>query len=258
MGRKIIKVGEKPGLMDDQGKQFIHQSSRPISTNTFYTGVDDNDNFIEFVHAETEGQGAGTPVYIDLNCRENNTYIHEALIQWKNAERDCVSAKVVTTATTTSAGSDYGITAGLPTDKENGVILPGPIADLLSITKDKTFTNTDAKPIMLSPDADTGVQPSGYWDISLDSNGNYDYATLAENLGGTGNCNLYDSERDLKAFVRKVPMIGSSSAWNILPSSDTAKLGDGMRIKLTFETRGTADHAWECSVAVILHRQRTL
>jgi len=253
--RKYFKVGEKAGLLDDQGKQLVHQTSMPMDMNTFYTGVDDNDVFLELVH------GASDPIaqsiYADFNGKQNENYLHEALVQWSGALRDCISADIVTGITTTSAGSDYGITSGSSNERENGIILPGPVADNLSITKDKTFTNTDAKPIQLIKNAVTGVMPQGFWDIGLDSNGDYDFATLTPNYNATGGYNLYDSEKALKMFVRKIPMMGSTAAWNVLPSSDTARLGDGMRIRMTFDTRGT-NHAWECSVAIIMHRKETV
>lgn len=91
---------------DRSGKLRVHQTSRPLGLVTQWTGVGDDPTDVTAV-------GGGTPfslehsigddnpavTYIDLNCIENETWLHEGYVAWSDAEMDRVTADIVTRST---------------------------------------------------------------------------------------------------------------------------------------------------------------
>jgi predicted HD phosphohydrolase len=58
----------------------------------------------------------------------------------------------------------------------------------------------------------------------------------------------------LSRFINRVPLLGNGFVE--LSSTDTSKLGHGMRLKLTAETSGD-DHDWKVACILNLHRMKT-
>lgn len=227
--------------IDFQNKQLVHQTSRPLNTHTFFTSVDDNDVFLEHIH--NTGDDMVQSIYADFNNIENMSFVHEASLQWKDAARDYVLGYLVPKVSSFNVGTntDYKLQGGyqiIPADGDG-----------------------DIEPVIINPvympvDQDSGLRPAAYWDFNIVS-GSYDLANPIPCLDGDGKYNLFTVEVDLGKFAKKILMMGTTSAWNVLPSSDTAELGDGMRLKIDFGTRGD-DHSWEACLMLIMHREKTL
>jgi len=233
---------EVPGrnLVDHQNKIFVHQSSRPIGTDTFYTGVDDYGVNLEVNHIIGQQD---VSVYADFNVIDNITYVHEAMVQWVNAQMDHVSAQVVPKLTTYTSGTNTNFNIHPST----GFIIP--------TAGDGVITPSTINLVDFGRDQDTGLPHAlQFWNCDI-VNGAFDLNTLAAAPNGDGQYNMCTVEFSMAEFVRHIPMLGTTSAWNILPSSDTASLNIGNRLKMIFETRG-ADHNWQAAIALVMHREK--
>jgi len=244
MGRKVFKTApQSKSKLNFDEKPFVQQSSRPIGTDTFYTGCDDDGHFIENVHAI--GDDAQSIYYADFDCMGNRSFVHEAMVQWSGAKRDTITAEIVNKLTTVQAGSNTNYNV----DPGTGFVVPAAGNGTIAIVNEFLVEVTN--------DQDTGepVMP-GYWDCNFTSDGTaFDMGTLVPNLAGKGKYNMMTAEIVLARFVRKIPLMGTTSNWAILPSSDTAQLPIGTRLKMTFDTRGD-DHDWEVSMALVMHREK--
>ena len=105
------QAGKRP--VDPSGKERIHQTSRKLGTTTYWTGTgDDITNPVNvgggsslFIDHDI-GESTTQNVYIDFNCVENETNIHEGYIVWRGAEFDRASLEIVPITTATQAGTD--------------------------------------------------------------------------------------------------------------------------------------------------------
>jgi len=241
--RQIVKAGESSLLKDHQNKAFVHQSPRPLNTDTFFTGTDDNGNRLEIVH--TIGESKSQIVYADFLTEYNQTYLHQALCQWLGTHRDTISCIIVPDLTPCTPGVNT-----------NWYKLPNGVIVASAGTGNIVVDPTQVLPVEMAPDQDTGLRAPGYWSIELkDDRTGWDYSTLQFKPDGSGIYNLFSEELDIAEFVRKLPLLGSSTSWNILPSADTARIAPGMRLKLVFETVGL-DHGWECCISFVMHREK--
>lgn len=87
---------------DPSGKLRVHQTSRKIGLMTHWTGKGDNPTDVTDVGngvslALEHNIGGNNPdvVYIDFNCIENETWMHEGYLTWNDAEMDTITAEVV-------------------------------------------------------------------------------------------------------------------------------------------------------------------
>ena len=249
--------------VDHQNKLFVHQSSRPLGTDTFYTGEDDFGQILSFFYTqgkftsvhqnsaietdeEDPEKDKSCSAYYEFNTFNNDTYLHEAIVQWEKCRTEFITCQIVPKVTPTIPGS-YTNWYMYP----NGVIVPSEAHGNIELAG-------QVCPIEMTPDQDTGIRTPGYWDIEYNEDStDFDYTTLAFNPDGEGVYNLFGMEVPLASFVRRIPLLGSTSSWNILPSSDTAKIGKGMRIKMKIDASvHTPDHDFIICISFIMHRQK--
>jgi hypothetical protein len=253
-------------VVDHQNKIFVHQSSRPLDTTVFYTGNDDEGQMLSFIYRngrfvnnadklditqnEDETKDIKAIAYYNYMPAKNITYLHEAIVQWENCRADMVTCSICTEATPIVPGSytDWVI------DPASGVIVPSP-------TKHGNIELTgDPVLVEMVPDQDTGIRFPGYWMAEPKEDGTgMDPATMEFCPDGDGFFNMFGGRFELAKFVRKVPLLGTTSSWNILPSSDTARIGAGMLIKMELEINSHAhgDDEQDATVCIsfIMHRE---
>lgn len=91
---------------DPSGKERVHQTSRPLGLKTFFTGAGDDITDITDIGNGTLyttkhfiGDDLTTLIYLDLNIVENETWLHEGYIVWKNCDLDIVTLELVNQVT---------------------------------------------------------------------------------------------------------------------------------------------------------------
>ena len=91
---------------DSDGKMFVHQTSRIPGCMTYWTGRGDDPDDPEDVgngeHLSIQHK-VGDPldqiIYLDFNCIDNKTYLHEGYIFWKDAIYGDYASLIVVTNT---------------------------------------------------------------------------------------------------------------------------------------------------------------
>lgn len=239
------------GPKDRSGKFRVHQTSRPLGTVTYFTGAGDNPdtpttygegNLISINHALNDPLTQS--IYVDFNCIENTTYVHEGYIFWQNAYLDRLTLKVVprTITYTTSTNTNYNIYGGY-------LVIPAAGNGTVNITSDLTLSTGGLVEI---PNDDLGNTPIAYWNATWNtSTKRFENITAAPS--GNGRYNMFSVEVTLARFINKAPLIGMGQI--MLESSDVDAIGHGMRFKVTTETIGE-DHAWAMGGLLTLHRAK--
>jgi hypothetical protein len=235
----------------DGSKIMVHQTSRVLGTITYFTCASDDQAHMGLVGggvAETQklkghhkiGDPATMSRYLDINTAENETYIHEGYIQWKDALNDELTVSIVPEVTTVSAGSNtfYNLYGGY-------LVIPA--------AGDGTI-NIDNMVLCEMPVNEFGKRPASYW------NADYNTTThLYENVTaaplGNGAFNMFTVEVTLDQFAHKIPLLGSG--FMNLQTSDASALTQNLRIKVTTETIGV-DHDWWWNAFATFHRRRTV
>jgi len=246
---------------DPSNKPWVHQTSRPFGTITYFTGAGDN------IHSAGPGQyGTGELfenvhsidstnsieyIYLDFNMIENPTYLHEGYVIWANAKRDLVTMDIVSTATPVVPASNTFF------NLYNGyLIVPAAgngIYNVPSINIIDGTANIDCG-LVYMPLNEEGVRPQAFWNATWDSELKL-FIDIAAAPLGDGAYNLFAAEVPLFRFINK--MILLKDGFLRLQTSDIEQLGHGMRIRGEIETRG-APHAWEFAGWFVLNRHVTL
>ena len=106
-GLVAIHTGEAPEVIEpmydrNTGKMRFHQTSRQPGTKTFFTGASDDVSNLSDVGGgdvwmayHKTGDPVSSAIYFDFNTIENDTWIHEGYITWKNCMFDLVTVDIV-------------------------------------------------------------------------------------------------------------------------------------------------------------------
>ena len=241
---------------DSSGKLRVHQTSRKLGTVMYWTGVGDDTSQPLSVGGGSKtilqhnvGDAVPEVTYIDINSVENVTYLHEGYITWKDTYFDTISLEIVPTVTSTitSSGTNYNLYNGY-------LIVPAAGDGYIDIASDITINNGG---LVYMPDDDLGNPPTAFWNAEWDINSK-SYINITPAPYGNGRYNMFSIEVTLAKFINKIPLLGSG--FIPLNSSDTDRLGSGMRIKITGNTEKelVEDHSWSMASILCMHRERTI
>lgn len=253
-----IEVDISDELRDRSGKLRVHQTSRKIGTVIIWTGEGDDPSDPtavgggeSFSFNYCAGQVDPLIKYIDFNIVENESWLHEGYISWKNCYLDTLDLQVVTrtTAFTVSSGTNYTLYGGY-------LIVPAaPGTGDITVTADLSDVTSG---LVYMPPNDLGESPTAFWDAEWDTT-TKKFINITPNYTGTGEYNLFTGEVVLAHFVRKLPLL--NSGFIALNSSDTDQLGTGMRLRMVADTNttmsGIGDHDWFVACTMCMHRAKT-
>lgn len=241
---------------DLSGKLRVHQTSRKLGTAIYWTGEGDDTTNPRLVGGGTPivaNHGLGDPdpepVYIDFNIVENETWLHEGYITWKDALLDTITLEMVPRVTATTAGSNtnYNLYGGY-------LIIPAAGNGVVEITSDIT-THTGG--LIYIPDDDQHNRPLAFWNATWNTTTKR-YENITPAPTGNGSYNMFSIEVVLARFINRVPLL--ASGFIALNSSDTDQVGSGMRLKVTADTNTTiaGDHNWSMASILCMHRARSI
>lgn len=244
---------------DRSGKLRVHQTSRKLGTIILWTGEGDNpDNPSQvgggepFSFIYTSGQTGSLVKYIDFNVIENETWLHEGYVTWKDCYLDTLDLQIVprVTSYTVSSGTNYNLYGGY-------LVVPAiPGQGTIGITSDIT---THSGGLIYMPDDDLGNSSTAYFNANWNT-ATKRYEDITPAYDGKGRYNMFTQEVVFAHFVRKMSLL--NSGFIALNSSDTDELGQGMRLKMTAITNtsiaGVGDHSWSMACTMCLHRAKTV
>lgn len=188
--------------------------------------------------------------YIDFNIIENETWIHEGYMTWKDACLDTLTLQMVPRTVTVSGvvGGDKTVYGGyliVPTVSGTGDV---------EVVEDLTNPSTG---LVYMPNNDLDEAPTAYWDADYNTT-THKFENIRPNYSGTGRYNIFTYEIIFAEFVRQIPFL--SSGFLPLNSSDVDQIGQGMRLKMIADTSMTCsgDHEWCVACIMCLHRERSV
>jgi hypothetical protein len=228
-----IPVDLEDEWRDRSGKLRVHQTSRKLGLAISWTGTgDDISNITNVYHGEpftfefNTASGTGTmSKYIDFNIVENETWLHEGYLTWKNCHFEKLSLQMVpiTTGVTVSSGTNYNLYGGY-------LVVPAyPGTGTIAITSDITGPRGG---LIYMPDDDLGESPIAYWNADWNST-TKKYENISAAPNGNGRYNMFAVEVVFAEFVSQIALL--SSGFIGLDSSDTDQMGQGMRLKMILE-----------------------
>lgn len=239
---------------DRSGKLRVHQTSRKFGTIICWIGVGDDPSDpskcgggekLSFNHSI----GDPNPMvkYIDFNVVENETWIHEGYVTWKNCHMDTLSLQMVPRTVTVSgaSGTDMNLYGGYM------VVPAAPGTGTIAVVNDLTLPTGG---LIYMPNGDLNEVPTAYWDADYNLT-THRYENIRPNYTGTGRYNIFSYEVIFAEFVREIPLL--DSGFIALNSSDTDQIGQGMRLKMVADTDGE-DHDWSVACIICCHRARTI
>lgn len=247
-------MSEQQGLtfpsMTFDGKSATQSTSKPIGTTTFFTSEGDDISDPTKVGGGTKmqlihntGDAMNQIVDVDFNIKENESYVHEGYIIWKNANFDQVSLSIIPKTTpidSPSINTNYNLYGGK-------IIIPA--AGNGTIVVDPANFQLVEMPI----NAVTGVRPPAFWNADYD-NQTHAFSNVTP-TAGDGVYNMYAVDDPIAVVVNKVMLL--DSGWQQMQTSDSMKLGHNMRLRLSLHTQGD-DHDWKAACILTLHRVRTV
>ena len=232
-------------------KKYIHQTSRPLGTFTYFSGAGDDQSDPTKIGGEvTEEEKlklhlpVGTmskTVYMDLNMVVNKTHIHEGYLQWLGALNDDITMTLVPKLTSYSAGSNTNY------NLYNGYLVIPAAGD-----GEIVVGTEDIELVQCVPDEKGDVQP-GYWSADFNEETKQFEDITAAPLGD-GGYNIFGAEAPLFRFANKIPALGEG--FIMLQTADQSRIGHGMRIKIKADTCGNG-HEWFCNAFITFHREKT-
>jgi hypothetical protein len=247
---------------DRSGKIRFHQTSRKLGTRIMWTGVGDDPTDPHsvggggsFTFNHTTSGIATLSKYIDFNCVNNETWLHEGYITWNNAHFDTLTLEMVPRVTTYTAGSNtyYNLYGGY-------MVIPAAGDGTIDVTSDIT---THSGGLVYMPDSDLGEPPTAFWNADWNTS-TKEYENITAAPYGNGRYNMFTVEICLARFVNGIPFL--ANGFIALNSSDTDQFGHGMRLKMIFDideshdgTNGGTPDNWNVGIACImcLHREKS-
>jgi len=244
----LIKGFSQKSIYTPDNKIWVQSTSRPIGTFTCFSSEGDSqENPLEIgdgakmmIHHQI-GQPLEQDVYVDLNVKENKTYLSEGFAVWENCNFDELHFNVVPKLTPYISGTNtyfnlYGGYLIVPAAGDGTVQVNPALIQLVEIP--------------YSIDNPTVRQSAAFWDADYNLQ-THQFENLRANPYGTGQYNIFGTEINLNTVV---DILLLRSAQTNLRSSDVAEFGHGMRIKFTFTTYAP-DHEWKCIINLTLSRQ---
>lgn len=242
-----------PSSLDN--KPVIQASPRPIGTYTYLSGKGDDpddsskvEGGVKLIWRHKIGDNASKAIYYDINTITNETHLHGASLQWKNADGDEAECEICCKSSEAAIGSGsntfYEVVSGiLVMAAGNGT---------------KTVTDWDLiNPVQMVPN-EFGNIPKGYWDCTYNTS-TKKFENYVFKADGSGAYNIFAQEVELNCFVPAYIMIGNGL--DTIKSSDVSQIGHNMRIKVILTTDiitdEVEDHAWTFCANVYLFRKRT-
>ncbi len=241
-----------PNLYTDAFKKhLVHNTCRPPHTDTYYTGSGDgnlilgNAQAIDYVHKNTDP--LEEVMYLDFLSINNESFLHHGYISFIDGLGDIFDFEVVVKKTDTEAAenTNFKLYTNIFTGK--GLILPAAGNGDLNITGNMNFVEAILcqKKMIMMP---------GFWNADYDEETNT-FSNITPAPTGNGKYNLFDEEYVFNHFMNKIPCRGTCQYFK-LQSDDTARVGYGFRIKITFKT-SEPNHAWSMTSFLAMHRERS-
>jgi len=245
---------------DRSGKLRVHQTSRKLGMRIMWTGVGDDPTDphtvgggmpFTFGHDPTVSGMGDDPntKYIDFNCVNNETWLHEGYITWKDAALDTLTLEMVPRVTgfTATTSGNYDLYGGY-------LIVPAyPGQGSINITTD--ITQHDGG-LVYMPDNDLGEAPTAFWNADWNTT-TKEYENIAPAPYGNGRYNMFIVEVVFARFMNDIALLGSG--FIAMNSSDTDQFGHGMRLKMIADTNmHGGDHAWYLGCTMCLHRNSSV
>jgi len=236
---------------DSDGKVLTHETSRPPNTTTTWAGEGDDTDDITNIGGGTRmiyDHGDSDPttenLYIDFNIIENQTFLHECYINWKDANFDSVIGRLVPTVTPTTPSSNTNYTNYWMGSYETPLIIAA------AGNGDIVVNNEDRVLVYMPVDQNTGIRPPSFWNADWNST-TKQFENIAFAQNADGEYNMFKFETSLAMFLARLSFVGYGD--RRVQSADRHEIGQGMRIKLIFNTHGD-NHAWKMAVTVAMHR----
>jgi len=253
-----ITVTRKKGILQPQdrsGKTRVHQTSRKLGTRIMWIGLGDDPSDVHKVGGGAAfdiqhdlGEGDPESVYIDFNIVNNETWLHEGYITWKDCDMDRLSLEMVPRITAGQAGTNtnYNLYGGY-------MIIPAAGDGTFDITADITDPNAG---LIYMPDNDLGEAPTAFWNADYNSSTKL-YENITAAPSGNGRYNMFSVEITFARFLNHMPLLGSG--FLALNSSDTDQMGHGMRLKMIANTNESVDdHKWAVACLMCMHRNASV
>ena len=241
---------------DRSGKLRVQQTSRKLGMKTYFTGAGDDLTSVsdvgggELLAIDHTISGSTTQsVTIDFNIVENETWVHEGYISWKNSHHDTVTFEMVASTVdyTASSGTYYNLYGGY-------LVIPAAGDGTIAITSDIT---THSGGLVYMPLNDLGEAPTAYWNADWNSTTNQ-FENIAAAPAGNGQYNMFTVSVTLAKFANRLPLL--KDGFMMLQTSDVEQLGQGMRFKLTgtTDTSHIGDHDWSLAGILTMFREKTV
>ena len=237
-------------LRDSSGKLRVHQTSRKLGLRIVWTGVGDSQSDPHFVgdgESFTAVVSSGTLIkYVDFNCVNNETWMHEGYITWNNCNMDTLTLEVVprTASYTVSSGTNYNLYGGY-------MAIPAAGDGIINITSDLTDANGG---LVYMPDGDEGDAPTAFWNATWNTS-TKKYENITPAPYGNGRYNIFTYEIIFTRILKEVPFL--ASGFIALNSSDTDQMGHGMRLKMIVKNSGN-NHELSVACIMCLHRGKSV
>lgn len=254
-GIKHILGHKMDYITDISGKQRVHQTSRKLGTRIMWIGLGDDTSDMNNVGGGQPfdikhdiGEGDPEHVYIDFNIATNETWLHEGYMTWKDCDMDRLTLEMVSRATAGQAGTgtNYNLYKGY-------MIIPAAGDGTFDITADITDPNAG---LIYMPNNDLGKAPTAFWNADYNSTTKL-YENITAAPYGDGRYNMFPMEIVFARFLNHMPLLGSG--FLALNSSDTDRMGQGMRLKMIASTNTTvADHSWAVACLMCMHRNASV
>lgn len=240
-------------VIDTSGKLRVHATPRKLGLKTVWFGCGDNPadphsigggQIIKVIH--NIGDPLTQNVYIDFNCINNETYIHDARISWIDAKYDEFNSKIVARVTNTisSTNTNYNLYNGY-------LIIPASGNGTIDLVDDMSIHTSG---LIYIPNNDLGENPLAFWNATWDPILKK-YTDILPAPLGNGRYNMFSIEVTLAKFIYSFCLLGNNSIQ--LGSYDSDALGHGMRIKITATTIGD-DHAWGATGIITGYRKKSI
>jgi len=240
---------------DRSGKQRVHQTSRKLGTRIMWIGLGDDPSDVHKVGGGQAfdiqhdiGEGDPESVYIDFNMVNNETWLHEGYITWKDCDMDRLTLEMVPRVTAGQAGTNtnYNLYGGY-------MIIPAAGDGTFDLTADITDPNAG---LIMMPDNDLGEAPTAFWNADYNSSTKL-YENITAAPTGNGRYNMFSVEITFARFLNHMPLLGNGFLG--LNSSDTDQMGHGMRLKMIADTNESVDdHKWAVACLMCMHRNSSV
>jgi len=242
-------------ITDISGKQRVHQTSRKLGLRIMWTGVgDDTSNVhtvgggIPFDIQHDLNEGDPESQYIDFNIVNNETWLHEGYLTWKDCEMDSLTVEIVPRVTNIVSGTNtnYNLYGGY-------MVIPAAGDGIIDLVDDITEPNNG---LIFMPNNDLNEAPTAFWNADYNSTTKL-YENITPAPYANGNYNMFSVEIVFSRFLNHMPLLGSG--FICLNSSDTDRLGHGMRLKMIADTNSNVDdHKWAVACLMCLHREKSV